>query len=672
MFDPIPPGTCSLVADLATICTPDLDQEWVVSNGIGGYASLSATACPTRRQHGLLVAARTDIRQRFVFLSRIEEVLHRAGETMQLNVAEYAGARALAEHPFLREVAIYPNPSFVYEWKGLVVRREVVATPAPGVRVIYTFSGTIDSPVRVHLRPLTPFREADHLTHENFDLRPFVERTPNGRMRVQPYTSLPVLAMSVLGKLAQFTADPVWYRNILLRRDEERGYDCVEDHFSCGYFERTITEPCQIIFEAEVEGVLSHAIESGAYAAEGRHQTQVGDELQTLRAALHAASELYFYRAPGERLGILAGFPWFAEWGRDTFIALPGLTICRGRLDLCRAVLDGVLPYLHATGRNGLVPNIFGETPNVSRYNSIDAALWFARAVDLYDQADGRRQETAEHFLPALLTIARAYRGGISQLSVSCDGQGILHLNDSTRNLTWMDAMIDGVAMTPRVGAPVEINALWYAMLDQILDYAQRCTDFNDEIREFEALRDTLGSAFCRSFWYEPGRYLADLWKSDGTSDPCVRPNMVIAASLARSPLALDQRRGIVERARLDLLTPRGLRTLAPSDEHYLGRYHGDQAQRDAAYHQGTVWPWLLGPYVEASLRIDEGNERIDELSHLLAGFVEHLREIGLGQISEVFDGDAPHRPGGTPAQAWSVAELSRALEMLEQAKCAS
>jgi predicted glycogen debranching enzyme len=337
--------------------------------------------------------------------------------------------------------------------------------------------------------------------------------------------------------------------------------------------------------------------------------------------------------------------------------------LARGRVAECGEALAGVVPFL----RRGLLPNIFGSTPETSHYGSVDASLWFARAVRLYEQAGGDSALIASTLRPALVEIATRYSEG-TELGIRIDESGLLLAGDGKLNTTWMDAVVDGLAVTPRDGLAVELNALWYFLLAYLEELADKAGEAR-EAKRWRADRARVGKAFLERFWLTAPRYLADTWK-DGVADARVRPNMVIAAALEFSPLSESQRADIVVRSELELVTPRGLRTLGPRDRDYQGRYRGSPQERDRAYHQGTVWPWLLGFHCEAYLRCHPATRRsADHVRALLAGLEAEVRSHGLNHVNEVYDGDPPHRPGGCFAQAWSTAELLRARALAAAAE---
>ena len=311
---------------------------------------------------------------------------------------------------------------------------------------------------------------------------------------------------------------------------------------------------------------------------------------------LHLGADDFLFRDREGRLGVVAGFPWFGEWGRDTFVSLPGLTLGRGRVEECGEALEGALRFL----ADGRLPHIVGPDRKTSVYGSLDTPLWFAWAVEAYDEAGGNPRRVEDALLPAVEEIARALIDGRRPGAI-CDDEGLVCSRPGAESLTWMDARVDGRPVTPRRGAAVEVNALWYSLL-RFLERKHRSAGRERDARRWGAMRRRVGEAFLARFWLPDTGRLADVW-NDGAADPTVRPNMVIAAALASSPLDRPHRLAVVETAERELLTPLGLRTLSPSSPDYQGRYSGGPVGRDRAYHQGTVWPWLLGFYVEACLR---------------------------------------------------------------------
>ncbi len=632
--------------------------EWLETDGLGGFASSTVLLCPARRYHALLASPRPGGPRRYAWLSRFDETLVVAGHELPLSMARYTGLWAPLGHQALESFELVPWPRWTWLFGRMRVVRELLLARGDGaVLVRWSVRGT-DAPVTLRLRPLLPFREADALTVENGALDPRVEPFSGG-VSCQPYAELPRIALWLDGD-PRFTRDPVWYRGIEYPLDLERGYDGHEDQFSPGHFEIEIEDGGDALAQANLGAPLGDA--RARWRRETARRAAQADEAGPgLRGALSLSADAFLYRAPDARLGVVAGWPWFLEWGRDTFLSLPGLLAARGQNDALGDALAGALRFL----KNGLLPNVFGAEPADSHYGSVDASLWFARAVRLHEQAGAPTAQVAERFLPALLHIATHYRDGTG-LGLRADPSGLLRAGAPELNATWMDARIDGVPVTPRDGMAVEIEALWIFLLSY-LEHLFDAVGRQGEARPWRELRTRASAAFLERFWLAKEERLADVWRPDGL-DRALRPNQVIAAALEWSPLSRAQRGLVARAARGALLTPRGLRTLEPSDRAYLGRYGGGTAERDRAYHQGTVWPWLMGFFVEAWMRgIGDGPEERAWLRARLEDFAPHLAEAGLGHVSEVFDGDAPHAPGGCFAQAWSTAELLRALALVEE-----
>jgi predicted glycogen debranching enzyme len=646
-----------------------LTREWLETDGCGGYASSSVLLCNRRRYHGLLVSQGEGLDRRHLFLSRFEETLHGGGRSFPLSMARYPGLFAPHGHQYLEHFELVPYPSFLYRIGPAVVLREILLVRgSPTVLSRYRVSG--GGPVELRLRPLLPYRAADALTSENLALDPRVERAQHGGIRARPYPALPPISITLSSRDGHFEADPVWYRQIEYGLDLERGYDGHEDQFSPGVHFVPMRDGVDCVVAATIGEAVADPQSLWERESAARRQA-LPPRADTVRDRLELGVEHFLYRAAHGRLGVVAGFPWFGEWGRDTFVSLPGLLLSRGKLAECGAALAGALPYL----RRGLLPNIFGASPADSHYGSADASLWYARAVRAFHLAGGDRGLLLDRLAPALATIAEEYQAG-TELEIFCDDKGLLHAGSEQSNATWMDARTSAGPVTPRHGCAVEINALWYFLLAYLELLARERGDGRAE-REWKKRARLCGRSFLRRFWLEGERYLADVWRPDaaapgghGFLDVSLRPNMVIAAALELSPLSRLKRTDVVRHARAELLTPRGLRTLAPFDAAYRGVFRGSPQERDGAYHQGTVWPWLLGFYCEAYLRgYGASAYRVGVLRDLIEGFREPLSSQGLGHISEVFDGDPPHRPGGTFAQAWNTAELLRALELLGSAE---
>ena len=554
-----------------------------------------------------------------------------------------------------------PLPIWTFATEYGVVDRTVALQRQTGQQapaLLVRWRNRSQHPIRLRVRAFLGWCNVDHLPPANEDFDGTVHAR-GASWGFRPTDELPHLWMTCDG-VAAFAGDPVWYRDFLYVADRLRGYDHVGDRWSPGVLEVDLA----VGQEATVAFALEEPCDAPSAAFDASLKEASEDWQATTRqpdslvARLALGADDFLYRGVGGRLGVLAGFPWFGEWGRDVFLALPGLTLARGRVDLCTEVLEGCLPFL----RDGLLPNIYGEDIGASHYGSCDAALWFGLAAIRFADGGYDPELVRQKLVPAVLGIVEAYERG-TELGLQVAPDGLLQAGGEDLNATWMDAQTSAGPVTPREGLPVEIQAVWYALL------AFLCEQDSAGTARLVELRDRCGDAFVAQFWLPDVCSLADR-VHDGQPDRSIRPNMLVAAALSRSPLSDLQRQGVVAMAKEHLVTPCGLRTLGPDDPNYLGVYGGGLEGRDLAYHQGTVWPWPAGFMVEAALRAAPPASRVAEAKAWLAWLSvlleQELGRAGLDHVSEVFDGDPPHRPGGTFAQAWNTGELLRAHWMCE------
>lgn len=631
-------------------------REWIEADGLGGFASSTVHLCGTRRYHGLLSGHLPDGGKRHMFLARLEEELIGGERAFPISTCRYPDTFHPEGWTSIESFELNPHPCWTYRLGLATLRREIlVPRGQQAVLIRWTLSGERTG-LKLRVRPLFAVRALDALQLENVDLNTRAHRNGRG-IDYQPYEGLPTTHLVWSVDKPAFSADPLWYRQIEYSQDIARGYDGHEDQFAPGRFDLDLELGQSVTLAASLGG----EVEDPSALFDQEVARRRAFPATNLVEQLGEAGEKFLYKDSAGRPGILAGFPWFEEWGRDTFIALPGLTLSRGDLEGCRAVLAGALPFL----KNGLLPNIYGRDVASSHYGSADAALWFSRAVRLYMQAGGDQGFIKGELLPALISIAEAYLRG-TDLGLRVDDEGLLFAGSEELNATWMDAQYGGEPVTPRAGAPVELNALWYALLGS-LEELHEGEPMREEARRWRQQADKTAESFLRRFWLPDQRHLADVWDGE-RADGTLRPNQILAAAMDLSPLSIGKRTDVVAAVESVLLTPRGLRTLDPRDERYVGCYQGDSKARDLAYHQGTVWPWLLGMFTEASLRVQSVDSvHVRSLAEILNDFADHITEHGLGSVAEVFDGDPPHRPAGCPAQAWSVAEVLRSLVLLEE-----
>lgn len=631
-------------------------REWLETNGLGSFASGTVAGSHTRRYHGLLVAATRPPVGRLLLLSKLEESLQWGGNLWELSTNQYH----LALHPkgyrLVERFALDPWPQWTFRLGGLRLLKEIFMPHGRQATAISYSLLEGSEGLTLEVRPLVASRNYHALTYENSVLNPRVQVT-DGAIETRPYQGLPLLRLC--HSAGRFQAESIWYRNFEYLEELARGLEGYEDLWSPGLFRLEMAPGRPAILLATLDAGLS-AADLPALAEEERSRRQkcwgFGRGNRMAGQLMLAADQFLVRRGDGH--SIIAGYPWFTDWGRDTMIALPGLCLARGRYAEAR----GILETFAQTVDGGVIANRFLDAGKGPEYNTIDAALWFIHASDAYVQASGDRVAMASLY-PTLVGIVEAHREG-TRYGIRVDEDGLLMGGEPGVQLTWMDAKVGDWVVTPRWGKPVEVQALWYNGLRTLADWGQGL-GCQADVARFTEWANRAYASFNRVFWHEAGGYCYDCFGPNGP-DPALRPNQLLALSLPY-PI-LDQARWeavllSVERA---LLTPYGLRTLSPSDPAYRGRCEGDQRSRDGALHQGTVWPWLLGPYVTALLRArGRTPETLASARQLMDSFTPHLSEAGLGSVSEIFDGDMPHLPRGCIAQAWSVAELIRIHSML-------
>ena len=621
-------------------------REWLETNGIGGFASSTEAGLNARRYHGLLVAATRPPVGRMVLLSKLEETIVAGGRRIELSTNRYPGAIHPQGHQYLKEFRREPFPVFVYEIDGLEVEKSVFMVYGENTTVVeYRVRG---GECVLELRPLLAFRDYHATAHENGAIRG-APRVAPGLVVCSPYEGCPDLYLGHNGANAAATGH--WYRNFEYAMEQERGLDFREDLFNpvCLRFDLRGGAGATVV-ASTVERRAGEAPDLRAAEIRRRSQGQ----------PLRAAADQFVVRR-GEQSTVIAGYHWFSDWGRDTMIALPGLTLATGRYDDARAIL---LAFAAAADR-GMLPNRFPDAGESPEYNTVDATLWFFEAVRAFAARTGDYEFVRKHLYGAMAEIVDWHQRG-TRYGIRVDRDGLLLAGEPGAQLTWMDAKIGDWVVTPRHGKPVEIEALWYNALKVMEDLAGRFDD-GAQARYGELAGRARGS-FVPLFWNDAAGCLYDVVNGE-ERDASIRPNQVFAASLCHTMLSRAQARSVVAVVERELLTPYGLRSLSPGDPRYRGRYEGDPFSRDSAYHQGTVWPWLMGPFLTA---YRNAYGRSAKTRRQAARWLEPLRCYmageGGGQIPEVFDGDAPHRAGGCFAQAWSVAEVLRVVEELAAA----
>jgi len=643
-----------------------LEREWLVTNGIGGYASGTVSGLVTRRYHGWFVAALPNPLGRTVMLTHLSEQLRLpGGRRVELRAEETEGGLELHGDAYLTDFALVDGlPRWRYDIDGTVLEKRVVLPYGQNiVHVTYRLAGS-DGNVLLQLRPSMHFRRYESAV--NAELARYSLLAVDDRYEIVGDPAFPPLRLRLHARDTAFTHRPRHLSLVVHRVEQSRGYDARGDLWSPGYFQIRLQpgEEATLVASTEPWEVIDAHPPGEVEVAERARRSHL---LHNAPAPLRDDSpELVFAAdqfiveptgravAPGDEVRtVIAGYHWFTDWGRDTMISLEGLCLLTGRHREAGSILRMFAHHM----RDGLIPNFFPDGDAKGVYHTADASLWFFHAVARYEHHTGDRA-TLRLLLPVLAEIVERHVAGTS-FGIGADpADGLLRAGAPGYQLTWMDAKADDWVVTPRRGKPVEINALWYQALCLLEEWA--ATEGLAVGVDLAGLRETVGESFNRRFWYDAGSYLFDVVDSeDGGDDPSLRPNQLLAVSLPRAVVRPDRWAPVVETVRRHLLTPVGIRTLDPGHPDYKANYDGDLRARDAAYHQGTVWPWLLGPFVDAWLKAFP--ERREEARAMVRGLHDHLGQAGIGSVSEIFDAEAPFTPRGCIAQAWSVAELIRA-----------
>jgi predicted glycogen debranching enzyme len=638
-----------------------LAREWLETNGLGGFASSTVIGLNTRRYHGLLTAATKPPVGRLVMLSKLEETLVIDGRRFDLSANQYVGVVHPQGYQHQTNFRLDPFPVFTYAVDGIEIEKSVFMIQGENTVVVqYEFRGMNNasafslkpSALLFEARPLIAFRDYHSLGHENGSLNPRVE-TSTAQASVTPYQDLPALHFAHDADVLDTAG--YWYRNFEYREERERGFDYTEDLFSPFVlkFDLSHRRHANIIASTQRQTVEAAATYRETEISRRKALLAASPPDEMARALVSAADQ--YIVARGDEKTIVAGYHWFSDWGRDTMIALPGLTLITGRAEIARSILLAFARHVS----QGMLPNRFPDAGESPEYNTVDATLWFFEAVHALLRYTGDHEFVRVNLYDVLVSIIAWHVRG-TRYNIHVDTDGLLASGAEGAQLTWMDAKVGDWVVTPRRGKPVEVQALWHNALCVMERLAR---EFGDEARRklYEEMAAQARRSFDPLFWNEAAGCLYDV--VDGQMrDASVRPNQVFAVSLPFTMLSPEKAGRVMEVVERDLLTPYGLRSLAPSDPQYRATYEGDALSRDGAYHQGTVWAWLMGPFITAYLKVNGHTARArEQAARWLAGFSEHLGEAGLGQVSEIFDGDAPHRPRGCIAQAWSVAELLRA-----------
>ncbi len=639
---------------------PHDQQEWLLTNGLGGFASSTVVGMNTRRYHGLLCAATLPPVGRIMTINRIGEVVTTGDKTYELSVTCCRGAIHPRGDQHLQKFELDDVARWEYDLDGVRIVKQVQLLWGQNVTAVRYEIDAGDRAFKMQLIPFASLRDFHSLRRAEWSQ--FYGEAKDRQVTIREGGN----AVTVTADAGRFEqAWDFWYGNIYLV-ESERGQDDCEDLYKPGQFVLEGRGKASITLWISLDGAppgdwdAERKRRADAVAAACRDPENLAATAHPAECAPKSPSLVKLYRAANDFIvcrktpegkpgtTIIAGYPWFSDWGRDTMISMPGLLLVPGRFHQAREVLTVFAKYVS----EGMIPNRFDDYSNEPEYNTVDASLWFVHAAFEYARLSGDQKTLKEVLLPACHSIVAGYRDGTRYHIKMDPADGLICQGDPDTQLTWMDARCGNISFTPRQGKPVEINALWYHAL-VLLGMNELAAKVSDN--------------FKKAFWIDAEHGLADV-VDNGRQDRAIRPNQIFAVSLPNSPLTLEQQKAVVDVVRRDLLTPVGLRTLSRDNPGYRRRYTGDQFSRDGAYHNGTVWAWLLGAFLEAYLKVNKTSEAsVKQAREWLAPLIKHMDDEGeIGQIAEIFEGDEPHRPVGCSAQAWSVAEVLRLAVMLE------
>jgi predicted glycogen debranching enzyme len=654
------------IADHSSM-SEDLTKEWIVTNGLGGYASGTLYGINTRRHHGLLIPNLSYPRGRTVLVPCLEEEIIHKDKPIKLGGVEYSDGKIDFHPGLLKEFRLeWQTPTWIFDINGQRIEKKIFM-PYGGNTTYIRYRLLTGDLLQLNLRPYCSCRKHDAYLGSPRKW-PFSLKVDGPHCEICLFEGAPVIRMMMKPFNGRFVTEQHILKNVYYRKEFERGYDCVENLFSPGVLsvELKAGTPAYFlvgtenwnVFEEDPESVFEKELNRRKKLLTLREGLQDSPVMAQLVLAADqfimvpegvSESNPSLGLSPEEMRTVIAGYHWFTDWGRDTMISLEGLTLCTGRFQEAKAILITFGHYV----RNGLIPNHFFEGHRHAIYNTVDATFWYFHAVDRYIEIT-QDKDILTTLYPTLMSIIEYHMQG-TDFGIHMDQtDGLIHASSDGYQLTWMDAKVDEWVVTPRRGKPVEIQALWFNALKLMELWSQM---LGKPSETYSALSQKVYDSFNKRFWFAQGQYLYDVIDTHKGDDASLRPNQLFAISLRFPVLDKNVWRPVVEIVEEKLVTPFGLRTLDPFHKEYHGHYEGNRWERDAAYHQGLVWAWLIGPFVDAWKKVYEDAAKADEF---LRPFEEHLKQAGIGTISEIFDGDRPFTPRGCIAQAWSVAEVLR------------
>ena len=635
------------------------EREWLETNGIGSYASSTVSGAHSRRYHGLLVAATRPPLGRMVLLSKFEETVILGGQRFELSCNQYPGKIYPDGYKFIKEFRLDPFPVWTFDVNGVEIEKSVF--------MIYGENSTVcqwkirseisNLKSEIELCPLLAFRDHHHLRHEDAEFKGGYEAGRN-LITIKPYAEMPTLYFA--HNAESIEPQGHWYRNFEYAIEHERGFDFHEDLFQPFRLRFDLAADARVVASTEVKNVGELEAFERAEIKRRREIVNIAGATGDFSSQLALAAD-QFIVSRGSGKSVIAGYHWFSDWGRDTMIALNGLTLATNRPEIAKSILTEFSKHIS----EGMLPNRFPDAGETPEYNTVDATLWYFEAIRAYAVKTGDNDFVRDVLFEKLIEIIDWHIRG-TRYQIHIDTDGLLFAGEPGVQLTWMDAKVGDWVVTPRTGKAVEIQALWYNALCIMAEFAGKFGDTERQTNYF-SMAETAKGSFNGQFWNDAENCLFDV-VNGGERDASVRPNQIFAVSLPHTMLGAEKARKVIEKAEKELLTFVGLRSLSPNDPRYVSSYTGSPLERDGSYHQGTVWGWLIGPYVEAYLKVNSNslNSKV-RAREIINNFKTHITEATVGQVSEIYDAVPPHTARGCAAQAWSVAELLRVSAMISE-----
>ncbi|MES1215039.1 MAG: amylo-alpha-1,6-glucosidase [Bacteroidota bacterium] len=629
-----------------------IQNEWLETNGLGGWSGSTIIGCNTRRYHGLLVAATVPPAERMALVSKLDETIIIGNEKYELGTNNYGAAIHPNGFHYLSNFTKEFFPEFIYEIGGIKLKKTIGMIH--GENTVVMEYEVLEAPqsFTMELLPLLSVRGYHSLAHENEAINRSA-KFENDTFSFKAYEQTPTVYIKV--PEGSYNAAPDWFYNFNYSVEQYRGLDFTEDLFTPGKFSVELKRGSFLGIIVSTENPQQKDAHELLLSESLRKRSLLNNQPKDeLTKQLVLAADQFIVRRGEDLKTVIAGYHWFTDWGRDTMISLPGLCLSTGRYEDAKKILSAFAKSVS----KGMLPNRFQDNGEDPEYNNVDGTLWYFIAVYKYLQATNDKDFVLQELLPVLKDIVDWHFKG-TRYNIHVDDDGLLYAGESGQQLTWMDARIGNWVVTPRMGKPVEIQALWYNTLKIFSELLKLNNQENDSCL-VNASAEKAKQSFNDKFWYSKGNYLYDVIDENGNPNNELRPNQLFAISLPFALIEGEKAGAVIKVVEEHLYTSVGLKSLPKEDVHYVPVYGGDAYHRDSSYHEGTVWSWLLGPYVDAIMKVYGSKEKAQQV---IKNFSYHLNEGCIGSVSEIFDADEPHHPRGCVAQAWGVAEILRVIK---------